>query len=369
MLSRNYNKMNNVYNINNCSGSNPFNCGDMLSSITSGCNSIFNYGNTYGNMYSGNMFSNSFGNIFGGGFNMFGNMFGNMFTNCNGTTNWDAMLGFSLGNLGLNFLGLGINALIQNKQQNSTKTIQADINGIQEEIDKKLENLGDNVDETSYTKYDVKTEDWYTEKKTELEKSILTDEKLIEYKGYITDYEAKEKAYLAAEPTDTNYTTLKNGYEKAKENKKIAEEKIAAHKKAKKDLDALEKKAETEQKVADNIIEAITDLIEKRTNAEAALDKQIANKVDGNKATRNKNFIASSVTEAGFKNFKKNDLKNLNFQFTHLDDGEDKFRYAEAIYKLDQSKFNDVTNGDENYAQVRKWAVDYYNANKDKYSK
>ena len=49
-MQNNTNKMNNIYNINNCSGSNPFNCGNMLGSVTNGCNSIFNYGNTYGNM-------------------------------------------------------------------------------------------------------------------------------------------------------------------------------------------------------------------------------------------------------------------------------------------------------------------------------
>lgn len=365
MLSRNYNKMNNIYNINNCMGNNPFNCGNMLGSFSTGCNSIFNFGNTYGGMYSGNMFGNSFGNFFTGGFNMYGNMFGNMFTNCNGTPNWDAMAGFGLANLALNFTGMFVGNWLNNRENNSLETIESDIVGFEEQKEDILSGVGKTEDEIM--SFDIKTSEEAREY-DEAKAAYETNEGTI--KAYTDDKTSIED--IIRRYTATNLNT--NETKPSAEEYNAAKAKKDAYTKAISDKPGLKTAMETaeremkalEEKMKDAKSE-LEDLNEKIANAEIMLDDQIADKVDGNKLTRNSDFTYKKVDSENFTSFKKNDLKNLNFQFTHLDDGKDKFRYAEAIYKLDESKFNDVTNGDENYAQVRKWAVDYYNANKSKY--
>ena len=326
MLSRNYNINNNILKQDSCY-------------YNYNCNSFGTYG----------MSPNS---IF--------NMQGNFFTNCNGEPNYDAMAGVGVAYALIGVLNATVSQIVVNKKSNSSETINANINGYLAQINKnneKLEELGDVT----------KGADWYQEEERKYKEDILDDETLKTYKDNISKYNVLYKEFSSLSSDSENYKEKKEQLAEAKKLKDAADEMIKKHEQAVKDLKALEEKRKAKEDEAKKIKDENEELQALIDAAQKQLDAKIAKKVDGNKATRNTKFTAENVNKEYFTDFKKNDLKNLNFQFTHLDDGQEKFRYAEAIYKLDQAKFNEVTNGDKNYAQVRKWAVDYYLENKNKY--
>lgn len=350
-----FNNMNMLNMNGNMFGMNMFGSGNILNQLFNGTGSIFDGGfNMFGgNMFGGNMFG---GNMFGGGCSLF--------TNCNGSMNYNAMAGWGVANVLMGIGGAILTQHISDKRASSPEAIETDIEGIQDQIDTELDKLGSDVTEANYKDYDVKTEDWYTESKTKIEKNILSDTDLNANKDLVADYEKKAKLYKDTTTTDPNYDQVKKDYEKALALKNDAEKKIEAHEKAVEDLEALDKKAKKEQEKADEIKEKITKLIEKRENAERALDKSIADKADGNKWTRNKDLDISTI-EAGHSEFKKGDLQQLVFQFTQQPDGETKFKYAKALVNLDDTTF--MNKATDSQKQVREWAIKYYEDNKSKY--
>ncbi len=350
-----FNNMNMLNMNGNMFGMNMFGSGNILNQLFNGTGSIFDCGfNMFGgNMFGGNMFG---GNMFGGGCSLF--------TNCNGSMNYNAMAGWGVANVLMGIGGAILTQHISDKRASSPDAIETDIEGIQNQIDTELDKLGSDVTEANYKDYDVKTEDWYTDKKAEIDKNILSATDLSTHKETVKKYKEAEKAFLAAKTEDANYEDLKTAYNNIKEQGKLAEEKIEAHEQAEKDLKALEAKAKKEQEKADKIKEKITDLIEKRENAEKALDKSIADKADGNKWTRNKDLDISTI-KAGHSEFKNGDLQQLVFQFTQQPDGETKFKYAEALVNLDDTTF--MNKATDSQKQVREWAIKYYEENKSKY--
>ena len=152
MLSRNYNKMNNIQYQDSCSyaNNNPF----YGANISAYNNSVFDFSNLayYGSNYIGNS-CNQF------------------FANCNGSTNWDAMAGFGLANFALNLTGMLVSNCIGNRESDSEETVKTDVNDLTKLIETEFKNLGDDINEDNYKDYDVTKESWYTEKLDEINKN------------------------------------------------------------------------------------------------------------------------------------------------------------------------------------------------------
>lgn len=308
MLFGNYNNLN-MLQMSNYQTANPFFCnGSVTGSLFSGTNSIFNF--------------NPFQSMMGMGGNC------GLFTNCYGQPKWGAMLGFSLGGLALNIAGMAIGHAVSTRRENSAETIEADVNDLNDLIDTELDKLGDGVDESNYTKYDVKTESWYIEKDNEIKTKTLNDSDLASYQKTITDYETATK--------NQQTTTI------TKEQYELAKEKVKEHNEAQEARKALDKKVVAEQAKADKIIKKITELIEKRNNAEKALTEAQLDAADGNRAQRRgeNNFEerfsfdekTNAITE-GKDKVRKKDVRYAILAYRNASE-EDKEKWATRFQNL-----------------------------------
>jgi len=289
MLFGNYNNLN-MLQMSNYETANPYFCnGSVTGSLFSGTNSIFNF--------------NPFQSMMGMGGNC------GLFTNCYGQPKWGAMLGFSLGSLALNIAGMAIGHAVSTRRENSAETIEADVNDLNDLIDTELDKLGDDVNESNYTKYDVKTESWYIEEDNEIKTKTLKDSELAGYQKTITDYETATK-------NQQETTITKDQYE-------LAREKVKEHNEAKQAREALNKKVEKEEAKAHKIIAKITELIEKRNNAERILDNKLIDRADG----KDRRLISNEEYNALFDENHK--LKaNNTYTRAHLQKAASKYRKA-----------------------------------------
>ena len=76
---------------------------------------------------------------------------GSYFTNCNGSINTDATLGAILGNFSIQGLSFLTNMWINNRQENSVKTINSDVQALEGEINTLLAKLGNDINEDNYS--------------------------------------------------------------------------------------------------------------------------------------------------------------------------------------------------------------------------
>lgn len=334
MLFGNYNNMN-MLGMNNMFGMNGmfnmngmFGCGNnILGSLFSGTNSIFNNGF---NMFGMNEM-----------FNMNG-MFGSscsLFTKCNGQVNYGALAGFGVAGVLMNVGGAIVSNVIAERKANSPKAVETDINDIQDKIDTNLDKLSSDITEKNYKDYDVKTEDWYTEAKAKIDKNLLDETALKENQDLVTDYETKAKLYKETATTDPNYDQVKKDYEKALALKNDAGKKIEAHEKAIDELKKLDENAEKEQKNVNKIIETITDLIEKRNNAEAVLEDKLLSKAAG----KEKKLISDDDYNNALKSHNDENTQNdVKFTKSHLQKAAAKYR--KATTEEDKTKFKNEFN-------------------------
>lgn len=311
-----------------------------------GCGSnFFGSNNILGMLFSG---TNS---IFGGfNFNNYNMMGGcSLFTNCNGSVNYDAMAGFAVGGVLLNIAGGIASQAIADKKANSTESIQADVNGIQEQIDAEIEKLGADSESKALswsTTNEPKWQEAITTAKTEKD---TASNKLNEAKSIIAKYADKKYEDLtAAEKTE---------YDNAVANQKQLETDLAKGGKYDKAIEEAKKAEEARQEEIEKIQAELKDLIDKRSNAQDALNKSIADKADGSWLTRNKNLDVNTIKE-NHSDFKKGDIQQLVYQFTKQPDGSDeKLKYAKALKNLDGTTFiNKATNSQ---IQIREAAMKY----------
>lgn len=307
----NYNSMN-MLGMNNMFSSNMFGSGN-ISQLFSGTGSIFDCSGMFGS------------NIFGGGCSLF--------TNCKGQPNYGAIAGFGVANVLLNIGGSAVSQLVQEKKTNSPKMIEQDVNGIQKEIDTELKKLGSSVNESNYKTYDVKTESWYTDGVKEIEdkkseiKGKLSENDLNNQKTISQNCETKIKELREAKTKEGADVSALDTQIKAQESiKKDADDAIKAHEKAVKEekaldekLKALNEKAERKQKDANAIIEKITDLIDKRDNAQAQLNDAKLDRADGTRLNRvSESDFNKLFDSAGNCTKKQGDVKKSEVRFAIL---------------------------------------------------
>ncbi len=259
-----------------------------------------------------------FGNIFGG-YNMIGNIFGGGFYNsCNGTYNYDAMAGFAVGSVLAQIGGNILGQFVSEKQQNSVKNLDANIDGLNKQIDAKVDELGcKNLEEARA--YDIEKDD--AGKKVATLNKELSDKKASfdkyeaysVYRGIIDKYEEAQKK----DPQPADIDQLKTAADDAK---KALKEKEDLEKEIKKleetTIPAAEKAKEARKKVIERIQNDIEDLVKQRDEIQGQKNEQILDKAAGNKYNR------VSTTE-------------LNDKFTKKDDGSYEIKSEAEFTKRD----------------------------------
>lgn len=312
MMFGNYNSMN-MLGMNNMFGMNMFGSNNMLSSLFCGTGSIFDNSGIFGT------------NMFGGGCSLF--------TNCKGQANYSAMAGFGVANVLLSFGSAAISQSIQNKKANSTESIGQDVKDLQKNINTELKKLGSGVNEDNYKTHDVKTESWYTDGIQEINdekskiKGKLSESELNSKERISSNCETKIKELQEAKIKDgADVLALDKQIEDQKSIKKDAKTAIDKHyaavakeKELDKKLSDLNKKAEEKQKTADAIIERITDLIDKRDNAQTQLNDAILDKADGSRWNRTSEANYEKLFDKNGKcTKKKGEVTKSNVRFAVL---------------------------------------------------
>ena len=281
----------------------------------------------FGSFGCGTGYSNFGSSLFGCGF---GNNYLNP-VNCDGSTNWGAV-GFGLtAAFAPMLLNWGVGAVekaIQNSNGNQQEVVAGDIDVLQGRVDEALKELGSGVTESNYTKYDVKTESWYTTELNTINENILDDTTLAAHRKTIKDYddlvaESTKPETTAERRAEINNLLNTNLYNAAKEA-------VEAHEKALKDLDALEKKATEQQKIKNEKIKEIADLIEQRDNAKAELEELRLDDYDGTAIQRtslsefkkifdiddsNKNGKIDFISGKSIDDVKKSDIRFIINQY------------------------------------------------------
>ena len=263
----------------------------------------------FGSFGCGTGYSNFGSSLFGCGF---GNNYLNP-TNCDGSTNWGAV-GFGLtAAFAPMLLNWGVGAVekaIQNSNGNQQEVVAGDIDVLQGRVDEALKELGSGVTESNYTKYDVKTESWYTTEKETINKNILEDHHLALNKTLIEEYDGLIVAWN--KETDTSKKTeLKTEIDGLQEAYNKAKEAVEAHEKAQTDLIALEKKATEQQEIKDKKIKEIADLIEQRDKAKAELEELRLDDYDGTAIQRTSLSEFKKIFDIDDSNLTKNEIALL----------------------------------------------------------
>lgn len=235
-------------------------------------NSIYGYGygTGYGCSTGYNFNTNYAGNnplmaMFGGG-NFFGTGScggGSPFTKCNGAIDWGKMLGFSLGNLGINLLtgiaGKLLSDHIETKKANSLETAESNLSRLDKEIKSKLDELG----VTSESQID----------------GVQIDSK---YQEKIDEYD--EKLKKLKEPTiEINPTAQQT----ADYNKNLAEYN-REHERLTKLKDEAEEAKDKEERRIKKLQAELKELIKERDEAEKIVNEKILDKADGKEKQQTK---------------------------------------------------------------------------------
>lgn len=318
MFTGSYNKMNmlgmntNMLGMGGC-GSNFFGSNNILGMLFSGTNSIF----------GGFNFNN---------YNMMGGC--SLFTNCNGSVNYDAMAGFAVGGVLLNIAGGIASQAIADKKANSTESIQADVNGIQEQIDAEIEKLGADSESKALSWSTTNEPKWQeainaaTKNKSDAEKSLLSLNETI--------------ANLKAKTTLTD--TEKIDYEKAIAEQKQLTADLVEGGKYDKAIEEAEKAQKARQEEIEKIQAELNELIDKRNNAQDALNESILDKADGTSlgrisqekyAAKFKKDNDGNLTDEidGKQDFSRRDLKRAIANYSNAT-GKQKDIYKNQFNKI-----------------------------------
>ena len=258
-----------------------------------------------------------FGNV---GFGGIGNIFSgyglnNIFYNsCNGTYNYNAMAGFAVGNVLMQIGGNVLNQFIAYKQETSTKNVEADLKGLNKQINANVQKLGcDSVEEA--LAYDIDNDPTST-KLDGLNSDLSTKTIQLEALGNKDDYERIIIEFKNAKSDNPNLEQLKQKSDDAKKALqaiKDIEEEIA---KLKTQITAAEKAKNARESEIDKVQSSLRELVSQRDELQGVQNEQTLKKADGNK------FNRVSTTE-------------LNDKFTQAEDGSYSTKAEASFTKRD----------------------------------
>ena len=258
-----------------------------------------------------------FGNV---GFGGIGNIFSgyglnNIFYNsCNGTYNYNAMAGFAVGNVLMQIGGNVLNQFIAYKQETSTKNVEADLKGLNKQINASVQKLGcDSVEEA--LAYDIDNDPTST-KLDGLNSDLSTKTIQLEALGNKDDYERIIIEFKNAKSDNPNLEQLKQKSDDAKKALqaiKDIEEEIA---KLKTQITAAEKAKNARESEIDKVQSSLRELVSQRDELQGVQNEQTLKKADGNK------FNRVSTTE-------------LNDKFTQAEDGSYSTKAEASFTKRD----------------------------------
>jgi len=220
------------------------------------CDNLYSYGKQYncGSSFPSYFSNNCLGNLgslfnfcgdYGYGYGSYGYGCGNSYEKSMGAT-----IGIGLGNRFLGFLQQLIPTLVANKQDNSLKTMQADVADLEADKAKFLRDLG--MTEDDVNKWTLSDKDPVNEALKSAEKQYNNNEATIS--AYLeANNEDKPKLESSFNTAMKNRATFENALKKAQEAKEAKEKEIA---KAKADLAQLNKeiaeaKADYNEKMLD----------------------------------------------------------------------------------------------------------------------
>ena len=308
----------NMLGMNDFSSMGMFGSNNLLGSLFSGTNSVFNTGfNFFGN------------NMLGGGCSLF--------TNCNGTTNYGAMAGFGVANVVLNGTLMAISASKSEKKDNSREAVQEKLDSYNEQISEKLSELG--CSSEAVFKNKSKTDFTPLKDEHKLSQDVKTAQKTMN---------ECSKARSNASPSSTEWTTANNNYNTAK----TAYEKAVAAK-------------EAEETRLSKLYDEVQELIRQRDEQQVALEAAVCNKADGMSWFRDKDFKADeSFFHKDNPEFDSGDIRQLVHQFSRSE-GLEKYRYAKAFEHLDNTRFNNIAT--DSQVAVRRMALEFMREHKNEF--
>lgn len=277
----------------------------------------YNMMNMYNTGFGSYNSCSGFGNV---GFGGIGNIFSgyglnNIFYNsCNGTYNYNAMAGFAVGNVLMQIGGNVLNQFIAYKQETSTKNVEADLKGLNKQINASVQKLGcDSVEEA--LAYDIDNDPTST-KLDGLNSDLSTKTIQLEALGNKDDYERIIIEFKNAKSDNPNLEQLKQKSDDAKKALqaiKDIEEEIA---KLKTQITAAEKAKNARESEIDKVQSSLRELVSQRDELQGVQNEQTLKKADGNK------FNRVSTTE-------------LNDKFTQAEDGSYSTKAEASFTKRD----------------------------------
>ena len=277
----------------------------------------YNMMNMYNTGFGSYNSCSGFGNV---GFGGIGNIFSgyglnNIFYNsCNGTYNYNAMAGFAVGNVLMQIGGNVLNQFIAYKQETSTKNVEADLKGLNKQINASVQKLGyDSVEEA--LAYDIDNDPTST-KLDGLNSDLSTKTIQLEALGNKDDYERIIIEFKNAKSDNPNLEQLKQKSDDAKKALqaiKDIEEEIT---KLKTQITAAEKAKNARESEIDKVQSSLRELVSQRDELQGVQNEQTLKKADGNK------FNRVSTTE-------------LNDKFTQAEDGSYSTKAEASFTKRD----------------------------------
>lgn len=281
----------------------------------------YNMMNMYNTGFGSYSSCNGFGNV---GFGGIGNIFSgyglnNIFYNsCNGTYNYNARAGFALGNVLMQIGGNVLNQFIAYKQETSTKNVEADLKGLNKQINASVQKLGcESVEEA--LSYDIE-EDPVGQRVATLNNEL--NDKKVSLSNYEANYVYKMimEKYENAEKQDPQPNDIDQLKADADAAKKALSDKENLEKEIKKleetTIPAAEKAKNARETEIDKVQSSLRELVSQRDELQGVQNEQTLKKADGNK------FNRVSTTE-------------LNDKFTQAEDGSYSTKAEASFTKRD----------------------------------
>ena len=311
---------------------------------------MYGYDNSYGFNNLGCLLNGSYGDY--SSYGMY-NTGAGFFSNCDGTINFNKLAGFEMGNALFQSLALCAEGFIQYKTENSNKTLNNNIEYIDEAINSEVESLGASSIENALS-LSIKN-DQTTTKVKQLENNIAEQDTIIDlHKDKISDYENTIKAGEKTEATEE----AKTNAQKAQENLETYNNAVNAKKKIEKELAAAKKEQEKRKEQIETSQTTIKDLQKEKEKIQAQLDTKVLNKANGNRLNRNTALDINNIPEE----FTKEDVHQLVVQFQKQTDPVEKLKYAKALADLDSTHFINVTKNNT-YIKAKEIAERYVKEN------
>ena len=328
------------------------------------------------NMYGMNNFSGMLGSCLNSSmlFNPIGSSiwgFQSPFVNCDGTYNYQKAYTANLISQGVQFVGGLIGLGIAERKANSVGTLDSNLEYVNSEIQKGLEDIGNGVEpaltEKTYTNHKATSEPWYTTKQTEQNKVIKEHEATLKETGKSADISktitslTAELGTLKAELEDlekgtSEYIAKQNDIiikqkEIEAQQDKLAKAKVAEAgiKTATTILEELDLKAEARQEKINLGIKAVGKLIEERAKIEKNLDGAVLDKADGNWFTRTSDAGMEKLYNengTGWKNgaeVDKNDVQNVINHFMQQGNIKERQKWAQLLVDLKNNTTNNIS--------------------------